>query len=96
MSKRIILELVYPGARGSGQGGSGQGIQQQGQLPGVGVVKASGIVENQKIRNVFSKFGQSVRNVEQTNEALVSISKMKTNDGLVTPNKKEEVLKFAE
>lgn len=78
MSKRIILELTYPGSGGAG-GGSGQGKQQPGQLPGT-VNKASGIVENQKIRDVFSKFGQSVRNVEQTNEAFISISKMKTND----------------
>lgn len=80
MSKRIILELVYPGAgSGAAGSGSGQGNQQPGQLPGT-VSKASGIVENQKIRDVFSKFGQSVRNVEQTNEALISISKIKTND----------------
>ena len=76
MSKRIILELVYPGG---GSGGSGQGNQQPGQLPGMGS-KASGIVENQKIRDVFSKFGQSTRKTELTNEALISVSKIKTND----------------
>lgn len=76
MSKRIILELVYPGA-GSGQGGSGQGTQQPGQLPGVS--KASGIVSNQNIKNVVSKFGQSFRNVEQSYGDLITLSKF-TNE----------------
>lgn len=72
MSKRIILELVYPGG-GSGAGGSGQGNQQPGQLPGVG--KASGIVKNQNIRNAVSKFGQSFRNVEQSYGDIITLSK---------------------
>lgn len=74
MSKRIILELVYPGG-GSGQGNQqpGQGTQQPGQLPGVG--KVSGIVKNQNIRNVVSKFGQSFRNVEQSYGDIITLSK---------------------